>query len=373
MLILLMVRQESAGNMRGKERQTIWLAPMGAGLLWLGSLVPAAAGAAAATGWMTEQTFDAYSPLAAKHALIDRVLVPTLADRIRRFEQQTGREASEHTVDLANERFDLFVPPRAPDGGYAVMVFVSPMPDFPLSPGWKKELGKQGMIFVSARRSGNQQNVLDRRIPLALHALENVSRRYPVDPQRVYIAGFSGGSRVAWRIARAYADVFSGALLIGGSDAFGEFDTAPPLPAQMHWLRTRSRIVFATGGSDLPNRGKDARTRESLVHFCVPGARTIPVPRVDHWVPPPRKFADALRALESPVVANTDAPACEARLAEEIEQGMREVESLLANSAAADAGTALGKLEDKYGGLLPPRAVALARSIATQLEPAASP
>lgn len=361
-------QQERASDMRDARRA--W---MGHGLLWLAASCAVPAGAAAKTGWLTEQQFDAYSPLAAKHELIDRVLVPTLADRIRRFEQQTGQQASEHTVDLAEERFDLFVPAEPPQGGYALMVFVSPMPDFPLSAGWKRALENQGMIFVSARRSGNQQNVLDRRIPLALHALENVRRRYSVDPQSIYVAGFSGGSRVAWRIARAYADTFSGALLIGGSDAFGEFDTAPPLPEQMDWLRKRARIVFATGGTDLPNRGKDARTRESLEHYCVTGARTISVPRVDHWVPPPRKFAEALRALESPLVPEQGQAACEARLAREIEQGMQAVEALLAQDAVADAGAALGKLEDRFGGLLPQRAVVLARDIAARLESRAEP
>lgn len=370
MLILPQVRQESAIDMRSGRRP--W---MGIGLLWLGALcaAPVAVSATAATGWQTEQRFDAYSPLAAKHELVDRVLVPTLADRIRRFEQQTGQQASEHTVNLADEHFDLFVPARAPEGGYALMVFVSPMPDFPLSAGWKKALEKQGMIFVSARKSGNQQNVLDRRIPLALHAVENVQRHYPVNSERIYIAGFSGGSRVAWRIARAYADLFSGALLIGGSDAFGEFDTAPPLPEQMDWLRTRSRIVFATGGTDLPNRGKDARTRASLEHFCVPGARTISVPRVDHWVPPPRKFAEALRALEAPLPAAEGRADCEASLAQEIEQGMQAVEALFAQDASKDAGAALGKLEDRFGGLLPQRAVALARDIAARLESQTKP
>ena len=320
----------------------------------------------APTGWLRSQQFDAYSPLAAKAELIDRVLVPTLADRIRRFERASGRHAAEHTIDLADERFDLFVPEVPASGSYALLVFVPPMPEFPLSSGWKSVLRRQGMIFVAARRSGNEQNVLDRRIPLALHALHNVSLRWPVDPGRVYVSGFSGGSRVAWRIARAYADVFSGVLLIGGSDAFGEPGTAPPQAQLMRHLRERSRIVFATGGSDLPNRGKDARTIASLEAFCVPGVRTIPVPRVDHWVPPARRFAEALRALEQPLPP-ADTAACERALEARIGSGMAEVERLFEAGDAAAAGDALGDLEDRFGGLLPPRALELARAIAARL------
>ncbi len=242
------------------------------------------------------------------------------------------------------------------------------MEDFPLSADWQRELDKRGLIFVSARRSGNQQNVLDRRIPLALHAHEHVRLNYPLDPQRVYIAGFSGGSRVAWRMARAYADVFSGALLIGGSDAFGEPDTAPPLREQMQALRQRSRIVFATGGSDLTNRAKDQRTRDSLIAFCVPGARTVWVPRVDHWVPPRRKFAEALDALDRPLSPVADQAACEARVDAEIDADLTAVQALLDAGDAGAAGERLGELEDRYGGLAAPRSIDLAQRIAARLQ-----
>lgn len=323
---------------------------------------------------LREQMFSSYSALAAKDVLVPRVLVPTLVDRLQRFERDSGQRAAEHTVSLSEEHFDLFVPDQRPAAGYGLLVFISPMPDFPLSADWQRELNLRGLIFVSARRSGNQQNVLDRRIPLALHAHEHVRLNYPLDPQRVYIGGFSGGSRVAWRMARAYADVFSGALLIGGSDAFGEPDTAPPLRAQMQALRSRSRIVFATGGSDLTNRAKDQRTRDSLQTFCVPGALTVWVPRVDHWVPPRRKFAEALDALDTPLEPTADQFAdqarCEARLDAEVDAGLAAVQALLDAGDAAAAGEQLGALEDRYGGLAAPRSIDLAQRIAARLQTA---
>lgn len=337
------------------------------GVLLGASAIGCLASEPAPTGWLTEQRFERYSPLAAKDELLDRVLVPTLVDRIRRFEAREARNAAEHTIDLSKERFDLYVPERPASSGYGVLVFVSPMPDFPLSWGWKSELRKRGIIFVAARKSGNQQNVLDRRIPLALHALENVRHRYAVDSERVYISGFSGGSRVAWRMARAYADVFHGALLMAGSDAFGEFDTAPPLPHLMQSLRDRSRIVLATGTGDMPNRAKDRRTRDSLDEFCVPGATTVSIPRLDHWVPPQHKFAEALDALDRPIEPRPDRAECERGIELRIQAGIAEVEAMLQAGDAAAAGIRLGELEDLFGGLLPFRAVELARSISDQI------
>jgi poly(3-hydroxybutyrate) depolymerase len=62
---------------------------------------------------------------------------------------------------------------------------------------------------------------LERRIPLALLAAHNVMQRYPVDKERLYIGGMSGGSRVALRIALAFPDVFHALLLHSGSDRIG--------------------------------------------------------------------------------------------------------------------------------------------------------
>jgi len=73
---------------------------------------------------------------------------------------------------------------------------------------------------VTAANSGNDAPTIDRREPLALLAAHNTMKQYPVDPQQVYIGGFSGGARVALRLALAYPDVFHGALLNAGSDRY---------------------------------------------------------------------------------------------------------------------------------------------------------
>jgi poly(3-hydroxybutyrate) depolymerase len=59
---------------------------------------------------------------------------------------------------------------------------------------------------------------------LALIAAQNAMAQYSVDPQQVYIGGFSGGSRVALRLALGYPDVFHGALLNAGSGNRSRFD-----------------------------------------------------------------------------------------------------------------------------------------------------
>jgi hypothetical protein len=81
-------------------------------LTLLALLAVAAVAEAAPTGWLPEQPFDAYSPLAAAEERVQRLLAPTYAERLRSHQQRTGVELAEHSLDLANERFDLYVSVR---------------------------------------------------------------------------------------------------------------------------------------------------------------------------------------------------------------------------------------------------------------------
>lgn len=319
-------------------------------------------------GWHRELVFDAYSPLAAKWAFSERVFAPTVVDRLRRFEQASGVVAVEHTVDLARERYDLYVPRRRPEAGYGVIVFVSPMPDFPLPRDWHAELDRRGLLFVTAHRSGNRQNAFERRMPLALHGLANVAARFPLDASRVYVAGFSGGSRVAQRLALGWPDVFGGVILFASSDPIGVDGFVPPPRELMRRFQRRSRVVFATGSSDLPNRNLDRIARASLEAYCVANVSTV-VPRIGHWVPDRRGLAKALQALERPPVTRAEDEACIRRLEAEADAGLAEVEALVAAGRVREAGERLGALEDRFGGMLDPRAVALAREVAAAQGP----
>jgi len=87
---------------------------------------------------------------------------------------------------------------------------------------WVSVLDRYGVIFVSAARSGNDESVSGRREPLALLAAHNIMKEHPVDPEHIYVAGFSGGSRIALRLALGYPDLFHGAILNAGSDSIGD-------------------------------------------------------------------------------------------------------------------------------------------------------
>lgn len=316
------------------------------------------------------QVFDRYSPLVAADEFSRRVFSPTTHDRLQRFQAHLGQRAVEHTVNLADERFDVFLPSRQPQAGYGVLVFVSPIARWPLTRDWKKVLDRAGIIHVAALRSGNEQNVYERRIPLALHALENVRARWPVDPTRIYISGFSGGSRTAMRIAAAYADVFTGALLVGGAKVMGEEDFAPPPQEILQALQTRMRVVYSTGRHDAPNLRLDKRSFEALQARCVAHVWRINDPNVSHELPTRKTLERALAKLESPPdAAALEAHAhCMAGLRPRIEAELAAAEQAYAAGDKARAGELLGAADIAWGGFATARLVRLAREIAPGFE-----
>lgn len=334
---------------------------------WLLLFTLAAAASVATAGELLEkQVFDRYSPLAAADEFSRRVFSPTTFDRLLRYEQHIGQRPMEQTVDLSRERYDVWVPEARGERGYGLLVFVSPMPRWDLTRDWKKELDRAGIIYVAARGSGNSENVYERRIPLALHAYENVTARYPVDPERVYISGFSGGSRTAVRIAAAFADVFHGALLIGGAKVIGEEDFAPPPAELMNLMQRRMRLVYSTGGNDTPNRVLDARGRKEMQRRCVAGVFDISQRRLDHWVPLARTLRKAIERLDTPLSAAEldEQTQCMPGLRAMVDADLAAAEQAYAAGDAKRAGELLGAADIAWGGLASERLVRLARLLA---------
>jgi hypothetical protein len=167
---------------------------------------PATASATDAAPGMQVVALDALSPLSSRDELTRRVLSPLGLRAYQREVATKHLRIAEQTI-AAGERYDLFVPPLPSGRRYGLVVFVSPSDRFALPPGWAAVLSREGLVLVSARASGNDQDMLERRVPLALNGYGYAIRHFPIDPERVYIAGFSGGGRTAqlvgvaaWRI-----------------------------------------------------------------------------------------------------------------------------------------------------------------------------
>lgn len=304
-----------------------------------------------------------YSPHARALEVSRRLLGPVTHDRVLRFTAREGLEVAEHDVDLSKERYELVLPRTRPAAGYGVFVFVAPQHHFPLTSDLRKELDRRGLIYIAAYASGNDQNVYKRRVPLALHGLAHVLANYEVDPERVFVAGFSGGSRVAQRLATGYPDVFRAVMLVGGSDAIGRDGFVPPPRELMERYQTRMRVVVATGREDSPNRAKDGRSRATLEAYCTAGLAQVIPPRVGHEMPYGKPLAKALDLMEQPVVESPANADCRAALLAAVEAALDAAERLLDAGRLDEAASELQAIDARYGGLASPRIEALVRRL----------
>jgi len=305
--------------------------------------------------------FNAYTPLSSNAELARRLLSPLTAARIPAILARSGKALAPQPIDLTRERFTVYAPAHAPAGGYGLLVFVPPWEVGGLPQGWAPVLDRDGVIFVSAAASGNAASPFSRRAPLALLAVANIMARYPVNPERVYVAGLSGGSRVAMRLALGYPDLFAGALLNAGSDPIDEGD--PPLPPANLFARFQAstRLVYVTGARDFAVLDKDGASQQSMREGCVFNVDDEVTPLVGHEAAGSGALARALDALARPPRPDPKRlAACRAGIEKDLAAEFARVEALLADGKAAEARKLLIKIDRRFGGLAAPRSVELA-------------
>jgi dienelactone hydrolase len=102
---------------------------------------------------------------------------------------------------------------------YGLFIWISAGATASIPKEWEKVLADKKLIFIGALNSGNPRNVFD-RMRLAIDANHNLRGLYNVDGRRVYVSGFSGGSRVASMLGVCYADMFSGAACFMGTNFY---------------------------------------------------------------------------------------------------------------------------------------------------------
>jgi len=211
----------------------------------------------------------------------------------------TNRSPAEPPADLLGGAYDslkqsyeLFLPPRKnPKTPMPAVVFVS-AGDEPA--GWKafepvcKELG---VVFVGVRGAGNNVPT-PRRCRVILDCLDDVRRQVPLDPDRTYMAGFSGGGRVACAVTFALPEQFGGVLSFG---AGGELRGEP-------WLRHRAAdrlsVALVTGDGDF-NRGEVEKYVGPYWSGIGIRSKVWVRPKHGHALPPADAVTEAVRWLEA--------------------------------------------------------------------------
>ncbi|MCA9537030.1 MAG: alpha/beta fold hydrolase [Myxococcales bacterium] len=125
-------------------------------------------------------------------------------------------------------------------------------------------------------RFGDYVTWMEDRLAEDLRALR---ARHPVDPERIYLAGFSLGGDTSWALLARHPDVYRGAVVLGARSS------ARVRGRGVQVMRERGvRVAFAIGSEDQDVRRRGiARTHEAMLAARVPaqlryypGAHTLP-------------------------------------------------------------------------------------------------
>ena len=342
-----------------------------AGMVALGLLLSAATCAheqapsgPAGTG-LGGEVFTRYTPLSRAAEIARRTLTPLTVLHAEKAVEARGQALVEQQIDLARERFSLYVPAGSPpEHGYGLLVFVAPWSETTEPRRWRAPLDRHGLVFVAATGSGNETSILERRLPLALLAYENVRARYPLDPERIYVGGLSGGSRAAEVAALAYPDVFRGALLNAGSDPIGGERWRFLPPADLFHRFQETRLVYVTGDEDEVNLADDRVSQASMHEWCVLDVAIQHPRHKGHETLDPVSLDRALEALDQRKPDPEGRARCNARIERELAAKLAEVEAALSRGDRQAARAKLRAVDQRYSGLAAPASLELEARIA---------
>jgi dienelactone hydrolase len=186
--------------------------------------------------------------------------------------------------DSRRQRYQLFVPKGYDQARlWPLVVFISPGDD-PLGwRFWQRPCEDGDVLFCAAYGAGNNCPP-GQRARIVLDMLDDVRRHYRVNPDETYLAGFSGGGRMACTIAFALPEYFGGVVPICGTNPLND------LAYLRHRVRERLSVAFVTGADDF-NRAENEAYMAPLFEDLGIRSRLWVVPRVGHAVPPPDVLA----------------------------------------------------------------------------------
>ena len=182
---------------------------------------------------------------------------------------------------------------RAPEnpGASGVLVFVSPRDSGEPPAQWLSVLEQKRLLWIAADGFGNERPTAGRMLA-AVMALKLVQQKYDVDARRAYVAGMSGGGRVASKVITHFPQLFAGAFCIVGADFWMPTDT------KLAALVASRRYVFLTGTEDF-NRHELQAVQKRYLGAGVSQVLLIDAPGFGHELASPEQLARAIDFLDA--------------------------------------------------------------------------
>jgi len=169
---------------------------------------------------------------------------------------------------------------------HGVMVFISPSKKGAPNKDWLAVLEKNNLAWIGAEGFGNEISTA-RRMLAAIMGLTLIKNKGKLDKQHVYVAGVSGGGKVASGLISRFPQYFSGALFMVGVDPLPK-----PPNIDIENLREK-RFVFLTGSKDF-NRRPVRRVYRRYKKVGIDSAYLVDAPGFGHEYPNAALFEKAL-------------------------------------------------------------------------------
>ena len=216
--------------------------------------------------------------------------------------------------DVTHETFSILVPKGyKKEVPYGLFVWVSPSANATIPKEWEAVLADKKLIFIGARNSGNPRDVFD-RMRMAVDANHNLRGLFNVDERRVYVSGFSGGSRVASMLGVCYADMFTGAVCFMGVNFYEPVLGDDKLMYQARYIpdddilaiaKKEGRYVFLTGEKDF-NLADTKAVHQAALKNGFQAVEFFNIPKQGHqppvaeWLKKSLDYLDAGKAESKP-------------------------------------------------------------------------
>ncbi len=215
------------------------------------------------------------------HSPSVRVSAPTRMDWVFAVSNQSPAEPPADWLpgyDPTAQTYERYVPAgigRTASPG--LVLFVSAGPRSQGLEAFRKTCDERLLVFASPHNAGNGVDGRQ-RIRIILDVLDDVRREYGVDPDRTYIAGFSGGGRIACGVGFSLPEQFGGVIPVCAAGDLRE-ET---------WLRQRVidrlSVAHLSGDGDF-NRGEIERFRGAMLAGVGVRTKIWVAPKTGHAIP----------------------------------------------------------------------------------------
>jgi len=89
-------------------------------------------------------------------------------------------------------------------------------------------------------------------VSFILAMIDELEATYPIDPQRIYLAGFSNGGMMSYRLACEHGDLFAGVAVVSG--ALNYSPCAPAVPLSVLIVHGRLDVTVPYNGGETNDR-----------------------------------------------------------------------------------------------------------------------